>query len=119
MQQSGMWTNKMENSLKAKIRNLTTWPNLRPQFSQFSLTPWRSLQSQHSTVTTSSLLSNIITLVRNSLVMKHTCVHSVLLDSNFSRDYASPCQSVVLRLIVTEPTAVEPIAAGGLEITAM
>ena len=54
----GMWTkNKTETNLKAKIRNLTTCPNLRPQLTQFSFTPWRVLQSQHSTVTTSSLSS--------------------------------------------------------------
>ena len=49
--------NKTETNLKAKIRNLTTCPNLRPQLTQFSFTPWRVLQSQHSTVTTSSLSS--------------------------------------------------------------
>ena len=88
-----------------KIFNFITLPNLRPHFSQLSFTPWRCLQSQHSIVTTSSLLM---------IYMKNTCFRglSVLkLCSKISQKCCSPRKSVVLGLVVTKPAAVEPVAA--------
>ena len=88
-----------------RILNFITLPNLRPHFSQLSFTPWRCLQSQHSIVTTSSLLM---------IYMKNTCFRglSVLkLCSKISQKCCSPRKSVVLGLVVTKPAAVEPVAA--------